>query len=170
MKEKKLPGIGALFLALAPLVGAAATDELVSNVQPVTAKSGNAKAAHGPVIDGERFGTRQILDPQQGGLAVGVVSVPEKWRFSSQVVWNYAHHSNPVAISMNVENPANEEALFNFPALQLFCLRPISGYYQPGQNFGGLIFAEQQPPVQTLVAFIQRTRGSLPKFQWVGRK
>src|SRR6185436_13619853 len=134
MKAMKLLGIDALFLVLAPFVVAAAPDGLVSNVQLVTAKSDNAKAARGPIIDGERFGARQIADPQQGGLAVGVVSVPEKWRFGSQVVWNYAHHSNPVAISINVENPTNEEALFSFPALQLFCLRPMSGYYQPGQN------------------------------------
>ena len=170
MKAKKLLGIGGLFLALAPFIVAAAPDTLVSNAQPATAKSDNAKAAHGPVIDGEQFGTRQITDSQQGGLVVGVVSAPEKWRFNSEVIWNYAHHSNPVAISMKVENPANEEALFSFSALQLFCLRPISGYYQPGQNVGGLIFAEQQPPVQTLAAFIQRTRGNFSKFQWVGSK
>jgi hypothetical protein len=170
MKAKTLAGIGALSLVLAPFVVAAAPDAVVSNLQPAAAKSDNAKAAHGPVIDGERFDTRQITDSQQGGMAVGVVSVPEKWRFNSQVIWNYAHHSNPVAISTSVENPANEEALFSFPALQLFCLRPISGYYQPGQNVGGLIFFEQQPPMQTLAMFVQRTRGGLPKFQIVGSK
>jgi hypothetical protein len=170
MKAKTLAGISALFLVLVPIVVAAAPNALVSNIQPTAAKSDIAKAAHGPVIEGERFDTRQITDSQQGGLAVGVVSVPENWRFNSQVVWNYAHHSNPVAISTSVENPANEEALFSFPALQLFCLRPISGYYQPGQNVGGLIFFEQQPPVQTLTTFVQRTRGGLPKFQIVGSK
>ena len=99
-----------------------------------------------------------------------MVSVPDTWRFGSQVVWNYAHHSNPVAISMSVENPLNEEALFSFPALQLFCLRPISSYYQPGQKVGGLIFAEQQAPAQTLATFAQRTRGGFPKFQIAGSK
>ena len=153
------------FLALAIAAAPAA-----SNASPETPKPEASKPAKGPVIEGERFGSRQIIDSQQEGLIVGVVSVPETWRFGSQVVWNYAHHSNPVAISMSVENPLNEEALFSFPALQLFCLRPISSYYQPGQNVGGLIFAEQQAPAQILATFAQRTRGGFPKFQIAGSK
>lgn len=128
------------------------------------------KSAHGPIIDGEQFCLRKIPDPQQGGMAVGIVSVPDKWKFGSRVVWNYAHHSSPVSISMTVENPTNEEALFAYPAEQFFCLRPVSMYYQPGQDVGGLIFAEQQPPVQTLAAFIRKERGTFPDLHWVGSK
>lgn len=64
----------------------------------------------GPVIDGERFTVRQIVDHQQGGIPVGVLIAPEKWRDQSQVVWNYAHSSSPVKVAASAENPANEEA------------------------------------------------------------
>src|SRR5690349_10856775 len=37
-------------------------------------------SGHGPTILGEHFTTRQVLDPQQGGMVLGVFSVPEKWR------------------------------------------------------------------------------------------
>jgi len=140
------------------------------SAEDATPKPNDVAAAHGPVIDGERFSVRQIPDPQQGGLVVGVVSVPEKWPFNSRVVWNYEYNSNPVAISMSMENPANEEAVFGFGTAQFFCLRPVSAYYRPGQNVGGLIFAERQPPVQTLAAFIQQARGGFPNLQWIGTK
>ena len=71
---------------------------------------------------------------------------------------------------MSAENPANEEAVFGYPAAQFFCLRPVSGYYRPGQNVGGLVFAERQPPVQTLLTFIQQARAGHSKLQLIGSK
>jgi len=43
-------------------------------------------AKHGPAVMGERLGTHVISDPQQGGMTVGVVAVPEKWNCDSKVV------------------------------------------------------------------------------------
>lgn len=140
-----------------------------------TSKTNNAtggdKTGHGPVIDGEHFTTRQVLDKQQGGIPVCIFIAPEKWKDSSQVVWNYENTSSPVKAAVSAENPANEEAYYLFPALEFFCLRPDTGYYQQGQNLGGLIFAHQQmSPVQTLAAFVQQARSGVPKFQLIGSK
>ena len=62
---------------------------------------------------------------------VGVSAAPEKWRYSSDVQWNYGNVSNPVTISQRFENPANSEAVYGYPALLLFYLRPGGSYYKP---------------------------------------
>ncbi len=132
---------------------------------------GDTPVGAGPVIDGVRFTVRQIVDRQQGGIPVAVFIAPDKWRDQSQVVWNYAHSSSPVKLSVSVENPANEELLTVFPAVEFFCLRPDAGFYKPGQNIGGYIYTLQpMPPAQALLGFIQQTRGNASKLQVVGSK
>jgi len=129
------------------------------------------KQARGPTIDGEHFTVRQIIDRQQGGMPVCIFIAPEKWRDQSQVVWNYANNSSPVKVGAAVENPANEEACYVYPAAEFFCLRPDGGYYRPGQNFGGLTYTYQPlAPAPALLGFVQQIRGSMPKFQVVGMK
>ncbi len=135
--------------------------------QPPTARD---KTARGPVIDGEHFTIRKIIDTQQGGIPVCIFIAPENWREQSRVTWNYEHNSNPVNVSASVENPTNEEALFCFPAAQCFCLRPQSNFYRPGQNVGGLIHAQPMPPAQALVAVIQQARAGAPKLRILGSK
>lgn len=135
------------------------------------AKEQPAAKSRGPVIDGEKFTTRQIIDRQQGGLPAYVFIAPEQWRDHSQVTWNYEHHSNPVTLSVSAENPANAEAFFAHPNLLLFSLRPDLGYFRPGQNIGGLIYArERRTSEHVLLPFIQQLRGRLPKFQVIGSK
>ena len=101
---------------------------------------------------------------------MGVVAVPEKWRFNADVTWNYANPSNPVTLSSKAENPANVEAVYGYPAARFFYLRPATSYYVPGQNYGGLVFAGPQPPLPVLVAFIRQTRAGAQKLQFVGSK
>jgi hypothetical protein len=72
-------------------------------------------SAKGAVVMGEHFTTREVIDHQQNDLVVGVIAAPEKWAFKSDVVWNYVNNSNPVKISMDVQNPANEEAVLSYP-------------------------------------------------------
>jgi hypothetical protein len=127
-------------------------------------------ASKGAVVMGERFTTRQIVDRQQGGLVLGVVAVPEKWRYNADVAWNYANTSNPVTLSSRAENPANVEAVYGYPAARFFYLRPAVTSYVPGRNYGGLIFAGAQPPLPVLVAFIRQARAGAQKLQFVGSK
>jgi hypothetical protein len=86
------------------------------------------------------------------------------------VSWNYAHHSNPVTIATSAENPANAEAVFGYPAAQFFYLRPHPGWYQPGQNVGGLVFLDGMSPEQALVSFVRQARGGAPGLRFVGSK
>ena len=136
----------------------------------VLAMAGCSAKQKGAVVMGEHLTTRQIIDRQQGGLVLGVVAVPEKWRFSSDVTWNYADNSNPVRVSTTAENPANTEAVFGYPAALFFYLRPGGSYYVTGKNYGGLIFSVSQPPLPTLAAFIRRARAGVQKLQFVGSK
>lgn len=121
---------------------------------------------------GEHFTTREIVDHQQNNLVVGVIAAPEKWAFKSDVVWNYANNSNPVQLSMNVQNPSNEEAVFSYPPELFFYLRPTATNLTPGQNYGGLIYsgAGSQPPLAAFVAFIRKARANVQKLQFVGSK
>lgn len=125
----------------------------------------------GPLIDGERFTTRQIVDPYQGRIPVCVFIAPTSWKDQSQVVWNYAHVSSPVRIGASAENPSNAEAFFAFPAAEFFCLRPDAGYYAPGQNLGGLLYSRQPlPPAQALLEIVQQLRAIAPNLKVIGTK
>src|SRR5450755_87298 len=118
--------------------------------------SGRADAlgvTQGPVIDGEHFTVRIVIDRGQRNIPVATFIAPEKWPDNSQVIWNYAHTSNPVTAAVSAENPANEEAFYLYPNVELFWLRPVSNYYLPGQNYGGLIFAQPLSPESALSAF-----------------
>jgi hypothetical protein len=120
---------------------------------------------------GERFTTRTVHDPGQQNMIVGVVSVPESWQFSSDVSWNYAHTSSPVHITSSALNPKNEEALFNHPNAQFFTLRPYpAGFYRPGQNVGGYVFAEPIPAVGAFARVIQQIRRGIGRVTFVGAK
>jgi hypothetical protein len=131
---------------------------------PAAGGTGPARA-----IMNEPFTTRVIEDPMQR-IPAGVVAVPTNWRFQSEVRWNYAHHSAPVAGSMSAENPANEEAVFGHPAALFFDLRPRAAWFQPGQNHGGYVYAQPTSPLSTMVALIRRLRGQHPDLQFVGSK
>jgi hypothetical protein len=135
------------------------------------AKTNATAKVLGPVIDGEQFTVRQIIDRQQGGLTECVFIAPAKWRDQSSVTWNYAHHSNPVTAAASAENPANEEAFFAHPHQLFFGLRPDAGYFRPGQNVGGMIYLrERLDPARAFLPFIQQLRGRQPNFRVVGTK
>lgn len=130
----------------------------------------NNTAASLPTIEGEHFTVRTVIDRQQGGIPVGVFIAPAGWRDRSEVAWNYSHDSAPVAISIAVEKPGSAEAFYSYPSVDLFWLRPVSGYFRVGQNFGGLIFGEPIAPQTALAGFAQTTRGREPGFRVVGMR
>ena len=146
-----------------------------SNAEPNAESSDEAattetSASHGLTIDGEHFTVRTVVDRQQGGIPVCVFVAPEKWPDKSQVVWNYEHNSNPVTAAVNVENPANDEAFYLYPTVDLFWLRPVTNYYRPGQDVGGLMFAAPMRPDAALWAFVQQARRGFPGMHLVGSK
>ncbi|MEP7243946.1 MAG: hypothetical protein ABI885_09685 [Gammaproteobacteria bacterium] len=137
-----------------------------SKDKPASARPG----PHGLTIDGEHFTVRTVVDRQQGGIPVCVFVAPERWPDQSQVVWNYEHNANPVTAAVKVENPANDEAFYLYPTVDLFWLRPVTNYYRPGQNVGGLMFAAPMRPDAALWAFVQQARQGFAGMHLVGSK
>jgi hypothetical protein len=140
-----------------------------STAAGASSASGAAGAA-GTVIDNERFTVRTIIDRQQRGLAVGAFKAPAGWPDQSEVVWNYAHTSNPVTAAVKVENPANLEAFYLYPSFDLFWLQPDTGHFGNGQNVGGLLHVRPMQPAATLAAFIGQVRRGFQNLHFVGSK
>ncbi|MDP9089367.1 MAG: hypothetical protein M3O26_11605 [Pseudomonadota bacterium] len=128
-----------------------------------------ASESRGLVLQGEHFTMRTIVDRQQGGMPVAVFVAPEHWVDRSEVIWNYADMSNPVHASASAENPADAQAFYLFPSLDLFWLSP-AGYYRPGQNYMGQIYAEPMRPEALLATFAEQQRGREAGFRLIGSK
>ena len=125
--------------------------------------------SRGLYLDGEHFTVRTIIDRQQGGMPVAVFVAPEHWVSHSQVIWNYADTSAPVHASAGAENPADAQAFYLFPSLDLFWLLP-TGYYRQGQNYLGQIYAQPMRPEALLAKFAEQMRGRQPGFRVIGSK
>jgi hypothetical protein len=121
-------------------------------------------------IDGEHFTVRTIIDHQQGNLPVATFVAPQSWRDQSQVIWNYANYSNPVTSAVDVQSPSGDEVFHMYPSVDLFALRPDMGFYRPGQNVGGQIFAHPMAAASALLTFVQNVRHGVQHLQIVGSK
>jgi hypothetical protein len=135
-----------------------------SQVQP------QSQPRSGLTIDGEHFTRRLVIDHQQDNMPVAAFMAPEKWSDRSEVVWTYANVAAPVRTQLAVENPANAEALYTYPPVAMFWLRPSMGYYRPGQSDGGLTFGSPMDPAPTLLGFIRQTRRGFSDLKVVGWK
>jgi hypothetical protein len=135
-------------------------------------------AARSPVIGGEKFVERDIIDHTQGGMLAARLFAPEKWRYASKVQWNYAWFDNPVAITITVENPDNAEAFYAYPgvALQYLQVPPQLQQYvkkpaQQGQlNDNGTITMAPVPAIEALQMYVRRLRGQESKVHPIGQK
>jgi len=158
------PLLAGLMVALAPCGADCASP---------AASPGNA-----PVIGGEKFVKRALIDQQQGGMVAGWMFAPEKWKFDSRIEWHYDWFDNPVAVSCSVENPANAEAYYCFPQVVLEWIdvpaqlqRYVKQPPQPGTpTGGGAINLQPRPPLDTLALFVKRTRGNEPNAHPIGKK
>jgi Cysteine rich repeat len=136
-----------------------------------------AKAAPEQVILGEHLVQRAVVDTQQGGMTEVTVYVPKSWNFEGKIEWNYGWVAVPVATSWHAENPANAEAYFQYPALQMVAnyVAPRWRQYvkipKPGDRlFTGQIYMEPVAPLQALAAFIKKTRGDVDNLKWLGQQ
>ncbi len=161
------------FLSIASFAGAglliAACGGASESGGKASGGGGSAGGGKGPTVLGERLTTRTVTDSQQGNMPVGVVAVPEKWQFSSRIVWNYAYYGNPVSAWTTSENPDNAEAVYGYPPAMYFDTRP-GGFFQVGQNVGGLVYAHPAAPVPTLAGIVQQIRTGVRDLQFVGSR
>jgi hypothetical protein len=139
--------------------------------EKLTSDSAANKKERGPIIDGEHFTVRKIIDQQQENMPVAVFIAPEHWRDQSRVAWNYGNNSSPVKLETRAENPTNAEAFFAYAAAECFCLRPDGGFYRAGQNVGGLTYTYQPlAPPQAMMVLVRQMRGNNPEFKIIGVK
>jgi curved DNA-binding protein CbpA len=157
----------------APVAGAGAssTESLSKEAPKDSPKRVNvsAESRSGLSLDGEHFTMRTVIDRQQGGMPLAVFVAPEHWVDRSEVIWNYANTSVPVHASVSAENPADAQAFYLFPSLDLFWLLP-AGYYRPGQNYLGQVYAEPMRPEVLLATFAEQMRGRQAGFRLIGSK
>src|SRR5579863_8535160 len=62
------------------------------------------------------FHPYEVVDTQQGGLVVSRLAVPEGWKSTSKVIWNYNDFYVPVRVSARIESPDNSEWTEFYPA------------------------------------------------------
>ena len=145
-----------------------------SHAKPAAA----SKSAPEPVVLGEHFVQRAVVDTQQGGMTAVTVHVPESWHFEGKIEWNYGWIEVPVATSWHAENPANAEAYFQYPLLRMAIvdmgprLRQYVKQPKPGERLlpSGAISMAPVPPMQAMAAFIKKTRGDVTNLKWLGQQ
>lgn len=137
-----------------------------------------SKAGPEPVIMGERFVKRTVVDTQQGGMTALTVHIPESWHFEGKIEWNYGWINVPVAASWHAKNPTNAEAYFQYPLLRMASMNVAPRWRQivknpnPGERvpYSGAIYMAPVPPLQAMAAFIKKTRGDVTNLKWLGQQ
>jgi hypothetical protein len=143
------------------------------------AKSAPAsKAASEPVtVVGERFVKRTLVDAQQGGIKAVTIRLPESWHFEGKIEWHYGWIEVPVNPSWHAENPANDEAYFQYESLRLSNVDVAPQYRQyvkaskPGDRTPtGQINLAPLPPLQAMALFIKKVRSNVTDLKWLGQQ
>jgi hypothetical protein len=137
-----------------------------------------SKAASDPVTAaGERFVKRTLVDAQQGGMNAVSVRLPESWHFEGKIEWHYGWIGMPVNPSWHAENPANDEAYFQYESLQMVNndVAPQWRQYvkaaKPGERiFTGQINLAPLPPLQAMALFIKKVRSDVTNLKWIGQQ
>jgi len=144
-----------------------------SHAKPASAP----KADPEPVILGERWVKRTLVDPQQGGMNAVTIHLPESWHFEGKIEWHYVWIEVPVNPSWHAENPANSEAYFQYESLRLVNVDVAPQYRQyvknpkPGERGPtGQINMAPIPPLQAMASFIKKTRGDVTNLKWIGQQ
>jgi Cysteine rich repeat len=137
-----------------------------------------SKAASEPVtVAGERFVKRTLVDAQQGGMKAVSIRLPESWHFEGKIEWHYGWIEVPVNPSWHAENPANDEAYFQYESLQMENVDVAPQWRQyvkaskPGERvFTGQINLAPLPPLQAMAMFIKKVRSDVTNLKWIGQQ
>lgn len=103
--------------------------------KPTSAKSA-PKSAAGAAI---KFRPYELTDPQQGGLVVSRIAVPQDWKATGRVVWNYNDFYMPVHVGVRAEAPDGSSWIEFFPAEFFLWLDPAHDHAPIGKDpIGGI--------------------------------
>ena len=173
------PSAGSSLATPSGSVAGASVSPADPHAKPAPAPKGASAnaAAPEPVILGERWVKRTLVDSQQGGMNAVTIHLPESWHFEGKIEWNYGWVEIPVATSWHAENPANSEAYFQYPLLRMTSTNVAPRWRQyikpskPGERlFTGAISMAPVPPMQAMAAFIKKTRGDVTNLKWIGQQ
>lgn len=113
-----------------------------------------------------RFRAYEVHDEQQGGLVVSRIMVPEQWKVTSKVVWNYSDVSQPVRAWARAESPDGSAWVEFFPYEVFFWLEPVRAQVPLGGRNLGMIHAPNVQLNDAMKRFVLAPyRSKLPGFQ-----
>lgn len=124
-----------------------------------------ARADAPPGSAGEALTVRTVVDGQQNNMPVETFSAPQSWADRSDTRWNLANTTDPVSISIAVENAQTGEGLFTYPSADF--IAPM-GLHREGPTPHGKFWLSPMPPDQAISAYAQHARGNLPGFRIIG--
>jgi hypothetical protein len=131
-----------------------------------------------PVLFGDRWVKRTLVDSQQSGMSAVTIHLPESWHLESKFEWHYNWVEVPVNPSWQAENPVNSEAYFQYESWRLAKVDVAPQYRQylknapkPGERGPtGQINLAPVPPLQAMAMFIKKTRGDVTNLKWIGQQ
>jgi hypothetical protein len=83
-----------------------------------------------------KFRSYEVIDVKQGGLATYRLAVPQDWKTTSRMDWNYNDLYQPVHARSRVESPDGGSWVENFPSEFFVWVTPPSR--QSGNSSGGI--------------------------------
>ena len=120
---------------------------------PHTAKSDSHQATSSGKIT---FKPYEVIDQKQGGIVVSRLAVPQNWKSTSRVVWNYNDFYTPVHVSARIESPDGSSWIEFYPAEIFLWLDPAHDHAPLGRGgIGGI----HDPNITLPVAMVRYVIG-----------
>jgi hypothetical protein len=112
---------------------------LLSTILLGCSEAGPGAQANGEKIGKGKFRTYEVIDQKQGGLVVSRLAVPQDWKTTSRVVWNYNDFYTPVHVSARTESADGSSWIEFFPAEVFVWLDPAHDHAPIGRGgMGGI--------------------------------
>jgi len=116
-----------------------------------------------------KFRPYEVVDAQQGGLVVSRFAVPQDWKASSSVKWNYNDFYAPVHVRARTESPDGGSWVEFFPAEFFLWLDPAHDQRPPGPgSVGGIHHRNITLPEAMGRYVIARNRGNAQNLRILG--
>ena len=136
---------------------------------------GGTKAPGGPAaampFAQVRFATYRVADRLQGGMTAMVLAVPEGWRPSGDVAWNYSDYSLPARVGARVVAGDGSAWVEVYPFEMFYELSPPDRQHAAGTKSYGMIHHPGIGAAEAMRRYvIQRYRGRAQGLQFVGSR
>ncbi len=116
-----------------------------------------------------KFQPYDVVDQQQG-LVVSRLAVPQGWKSSSRVVWNYNDFYSPVQVSARTESPDGSTWIEFFPTKFFVWLDPAHDHPTNGPGLGGIHYPNITLPVAMAKYVIGPNRAHTKNLRIVGSR